>query len=107
MTQTSGTAALPAFYHLISLGTVASTNDEALSRAAEGAPEGTLITARAQRAGRGRRGRSWESAEGNLFLSLVLRPGDVRDAAAAIGFAGALAIADAITHYLPAGAEVA
>jgi BirA family biotin operon repressor/biotin-[acetyl-CoA-carboxylase] ligase len=87
---------LPAFYHLVALDQVASTNDEALTLAAEGAGEGTLITARRQTAGRGRRGRTWQSDEGNLFLSLILKPRGGLRSAGAIGFAGALAITDAI-----------
>ncbi len=53
---------------------VGSTNDWAKSLAAAGAPEGTLCWADAQSAGRGRRGRSWLSPTGGLYLSLVLRP---------------------------------
>ncbi len=100
-------AALPPFYHWVALGTVSSTNDEALARAEDGAAEGTLITARRQRAGRGRRGRGWESAEGNLFLSLVLRPEGGLQAAAAVGFAAALAVYDAIAALLPRDADIA
>jgi BirA family biotin operon repressor/biotin-[acetyl-CoA-carboxylase] ligase len=54
---------------------VDSTNDLALARAAAGAPEGTAILADLQRAGRGRRGRSWFSPPGaGLYLSIVARP---------------------------------
>ncbi len=91
---------LPAFYHLIALDGVASTNDEALDLAARGAGEGTVVTARRQSAGRGRRGRKWQSDEGNLFLSLILRPRGGPRAASAMGFAGALAIADAIAELM-------
>jgi BirA family transcriptional regulator, biotin operon repressor / biotin---[acetyl-CoA-carboxylase] ligase len=53
-----------------------STNSDALDWAAEGAPEGALVVAEYQTAGRGRWGRSWESARGRaLLFSLVLRPG--------------------------------
>lgn len=52
-----------------------STNDEARALAAEGAPEGTLVMADRQTAGRGRLGRAWHSAPGlGLYLSVVLRP---------------------------------
>lgn len=52
-----------------------STNDEAARLAAGGAPEGTLVVADRQRAGRGRRGRSWTSAGGvGLWCSLLLSP---------------------------------
>ena len=52
-----------------------STNSDALDWAAEGAPEGAVVVAEYQTAGRGRWGRSWESASGTaLLFSLVLRP---------------------------------
>jgi BirA family transcriptional regulator, biotin operon repressor / biotin---[acetyl-CoA-carboxylase] ligase len=51
-----------------------STNDRARGLAAEGAPHGTLVTARAQTAGRGRVGRTWVGPPGRaLLMSLVLR----------------------------------
>jgi BirA family biotin operon repressor/biotin-[acetyl-CoA-carboxylase] ligase len=53
----------------------ASTNDLAAARARQGGPEGLLVVADAQSAGRGRLGRSWQSPAGdNLYLSLLLRP---------------------------------
>jgi BirA family transcriptional regulator, biotin operon repressor / biotin---[acetyl-CoA-carboxylase] ligase len=53
---------------------VQSTNDLALSRAAAGAPGGTVIVADAQNAGRGRLGRVWHSPpDAGLYLSAVLR----------------------------------
>lgn len=60
--------------HLRILDVTGSTNDEALSRARGGAPHGTAVAARRQTAGRGRRGHTWESPDGNLYLSVVLRP---------------------------------
>ena len=56
------------------LDSVGSTNDEALAAGRAGAPHGWTIAARAQTAGRGRRGHVWESPRGNLYLSVVLRP---------------------------------
>ena len=54
---------------------VTSTNDLALEWADNGAPEGTVIVARAQTAGRGRQGRRWVSpADVGLYVSLILRP---------------------------------
>jgi BirA family biotin operon repressor/biotin-[acetyl-CoA-carboxylase] ligase len=53
----------------------ASTNDDALEWAAEGAPEGAWVVAGSQSAGRGRRGRVWASPPGaGLYLSVVFRP---------------------------------
>jgi BirA family biotin operon repressor/biotin-[acetyl-CoA-carboxylase] ligase len=51
-----------------------STNQRARSLAEAGAPHGTLVTATAQTAGRGRQGRPWIGPPGRaLLLSLVLR----------------------------------
>lgn len=51
-----------------------STNDDLLEAGKHGAPHGTGLAARAQTAGRGRRGHKWDSTAGNLLLSIVLRP---------------------------------
>lgn len=51
-----------------------STNDDLLEAGKQGALHGTGLAARAQTAGRGRRGHKWDSTVGNLLLSLVLRP---------------------------------
>jgi BirA family biotin operon repressor/biotin-[acetyl-CoA-carboxylase] ligase len=55
--------------------TTPSTMAEVETLAAAGAPEGTAVVAEEQTAGRGRRGRSWESASrAGLWWSLLLRP---------------------------------
>ena len=52
-----------------------STNTEAKRLAEQGVPDGTLITANYQSAGKGRRGRTWESPVGNaICMSVILRP---------------------------------
>lgn len=52
-----------------------STMAEIEERARAGAPEGTVVVAEQQTAGRGRRGRHWESpARAGLWWSLLLRP---------------------------------
>ena len=54
---------------------IPSTNDRAAELAAGGAPEYTLVTADRQTAGKGRRGRVWETPAGSsIAMSLVLRP---------------------------------
>lgn len=73
-----------------------STNDEAARLARAGAPEGTVVWALRQTAGRGRRGRSWTSAEGNLFVSLILRPQAPPARAAELSFVAALAVAETV-----------
>jgi BirA family transcriptional regulator, biotin operon repressor / biotin---[acetyl-CoA-carboxylase] ligase len=58
----------------VHLRTTTSTNDRARELALAGAPHGTLVTAAAQTAGRGRGGRSWSAPPGSsLLVSLVLR----------------------------------
>lgn len=53
---------------------IASTNDELLRRGEAGAPEGTLLFAETQTAGRGQFRRPWNSASGlGLWFSLLLR----------------------------------
>ena len=57
--------------------TVASTLDLAHTLARDGAPEGTLILAERQTAGRGRSGRAWASENGaGIWLTLIARPAD-------------------------------
>jgi BirA family biotin operon repressor/biotin-[acetyl-CoA-carboxylase] ligase len=52
-----------------------STNDMAKGLARQGYPEGTVLVAESQSAGRGRLGREWESPQGTgIYLSLILRP---------------------------------
>ncbi|MCH5275093.1 MAG: biotin--[acetyl-CoA-carboxylase] ligase [Lachnospiraceae bacterium] len=80
-------------YHA-SLG---STNVRAKAMAEEGAPEGTLVVADEQTAGRGRRGRSWSSPAGkNLYFSLLLRPDFAPDKAPMLTLVMALAVHRAI-----------
>lgn len=92
---------LPAGWSLVALDAVGSTNDEAASRAEAGAPEGTIVQARRQLAGRGRRGRSFQSPIGNSFSSLIVRPGTAPDRAAQLGFVTALAVGEALRRRLP------
>ncbi|HSD34147.1 MAG TPA: biotin--[acetyl-CoA-carboxylase] ligase [Alphaproteobacteria bacterium] len=98
---------LPAAWRLEARATVGSTNEDAKRLALAGAPEFTLIWALEQKQGRGRRGRSWSSPRGNLYLSLVLRPEVAAGEAAQIGFVAAVALAETLRPLLPPGAEIA
>ena len=70
---------------------VASTNDIALARGKAGAPEGTLILAEYQTAGRGRYGRHWTAPRGKCILaSVILRHRLLRDEIALPNLIGAL-----------------
>ena len=52
-----------------------STNTKLTELAREGADHGTVVVADAQTAGKGRRGRTWESPAGeNIYMSALLRP---------------------------------
>lgn len=87
-------------YAVIERDVVGSTNDEASVLAAEGAADGTVVWARRQTEGRGRRGRRWQSPEGNLHCSVVMRP-DVGPAAAAqTSLVSAVAVADMVAGFL-------
>jgi BirA family biotin operon repressor/biotin-[acetyl-CoA-carboxylase] ligase len=61
---------------------ITSTNDEALSMAARGAPHGTVVVADEQTQGRGRMRRPWVSTSfSGIYMSVLLRaPLPVRDA---------------------------
>lgn len=78
------------------LGRVDSTNEVAKDLAEQGASEGTTVIAREQTAGRGRLGRLWHSPPGGLWMSVVLRPPLPPSRWPLVGFAAALAAAEAI-----------
>jgi len=80
-----------------------STNAEARRRAEAGAAGPLWITALTQTAGRGRRGRSWETAKGNLAATLLFTTGLPAAEAAQVSFVAALAAADLADHYIGAG----
>jgi BirA family transcriptional regulator, biotin operon repressor / biotin---[acetyl-CoA-carboxylase] ligase len=91
--------ALTPGYRLAAFDELDSTNDEAKRRADDGAPDGTVIWARSQSTGRGRRGRQWASPPGNLYCSILVRPAQTASAAAAqYSFIAALAALDALVE---------
>ena len=92
----SSAPVLPDGWRLVALQSVGSTMDEAARLADAGAPEGTVVWAREQTGGRGRRGRAWASAVGNLYTTTVLRPDCTAARAAELGFVAALAVADIV-----------
>ena len=81
-----------------------STNVQAKKLAEEGAPDGTLVVADQQSAGRGRRGRTWASPAGtNLYFTLLLRPRIAPDRASMLTLVMALAVAKGIREILEPG----
>lgn len=84
----------------IALDEIDSTNSEAARLAEAGARHLTVVTARRQSGGRGRQGRRWISAEGNLHWSAVLRPAELDVPVACLSLAAPLAVADALSAFL-------
>jgi len=86
------------------VGGTGSTNADLLLEARAGAPEGLVLVADHQTAGRGRRGRSWLAPAGSALLaSVLLRPQRAGGATALLSPATALAVRDACAA---AGADV-
>lgn len=83
---------MPVIFRVETVEEIGSTNDALKLRASEGAEEGLVLRAERQTAGRGRRGRSWTSEPGNLYVSLLLRPEKAPAEAATLGFVAAIAI---------------
>lgn len=92
----------PPPFRLVAYETIGSTNDEAKRLAHAGEPDGLVICAGQQTAGRGRRGRAWVSPPGNLYCSMLLRPRCHAAKAAQLGFVAALGLSDAIAELAPA-----
>lgn len=83
-----------------------STNKQAKRLAEEGAPEGTLVVADMQTAGKGRRGRSWQQSPGTMVsMTLILKPAFAPDKASMLTLIAAHSVAGAIKAAtgLPAG----
>lgn len=74
MTKKQFPLPLPAVQKVIGLETVDSTQTLAKELALNGEPDGTLVLACAQTAGRGRYDRTFSSKEGGVYFTLILRP---------------------------------
>ena len=92
----------PKGYALKSFDIIDSTNEEARRLAAAGESGPIWISAGRQTAGRGRRGRSWESPTGNLAATLLLRPGKSASECAQLSFVAATAACDMLGGFAPA-----
>lgn len=79
--------------NLTYLEKVDSTNNEARRLAEQGAPNGALVVAELQTAGKGRRGRSWTSPPGTgIWMSLLLRPDFAPEHASMLTLVAAMAV---------------
>ncbi len=84
-----------------------STNTKAKELAEQGYPSGTLVVADRQIAGRGRRGRSWDSPAGiGIFMTLLLKPDINPNNASMLTLVTALATAQAISDVTGAEAKI-
>lgn len=88
-------------YRLATFDRVGSTNALALERARDGDAGKIWLVSKRQEAGRGRRGRVWETPEGNLAATLLLVPSFDLKNAATLGFVAGLSLADALDAVIP------
>ena len=80
-----------------------STMMEASRRAARGDLGPVWLLAKKQNAGRGRRGRTWVSDEGNLYVTYLAPADRPPQELALVGFAAGLAICDAVKEEIGRG----
>jgi len=79
-----------------------STNREAERWATQGAPDGALVVAEHQVAGRGRLGRTWADLPGrSLLFSLILRPALAASRAPPLTFVAAISLAETLARWVP------
>lgn len=86
---------------IVWLDEIDSTNAEARRRASSGEVGPVWIAARQQTAGRGRRGRSWDSGRDNLTATLLYTPRVAAADAAGVSFVAGLAVADLVEAAVP------
>jgi BirA family biotin operon repressor/biotin-[acetyl-CoA-carboxylase] ligase len=86
---------------VVVLDEIDSTNAEVRRRAEAGRTEPVWIVGLRQTAGRGRRGRAWETGDGNLAATLLLTIDKPPAEAAQVSFVAALAVADLLAAYVP------
>ncbi|MGB1087396.1 MAG: biotin--[acetyl-CoA-carboxylase] ligase [Alphaproteobacteria bacterium] len=96
---------LPQGYDLAAYDEIDSTNEEGRRRgdvalAAGNSVNSTWIIAERQSAGRGRQGRKWEDATGNLLCTLLIDPACGPAKASELSFVTGLAVADAVDDLL-------
>lgn len=87
---------------VVVLDEIDSTNAEARRRAEAGEAGPVWLVGLRQTAGRGRRGRAWETGEGNLAATLLFATDKPPAEAAQVSFVAALAVADLLAVYAPA-----
>lgn len=77
-----------------------STNEELHRLALDGEEHGTVVSAKRQTAGKGRRGREWESSEeDNIYMSVLLRPKFATNQAPMLTLVMAYSVARVLEQY--------
>lgn len=96
------------FWHqLVYHDRIGSTNDLAKALATEGAPDGTIVVAEEQTAGRGRFSRRWIApAKTSLLCSILFRPNLSPDQAQRLTMLCSLAAADAVDEVSGLSVEI-
>ena len=93
-------AGFPDPFRLLVRESVESTNDEVRVLAQAGAPDGLVLLAERQTAGRGRRGAAWFSPEGeSLAFSILVRPQEPKALWPRLALAAGLAVAEAVESF--------
>ncbi len=91
------------FWRLQRFEELASTSDYCMARAKEGEAEGLAVIAERQSAGRGSRGREWNSGIGNVALSVLMRPAIAPAQSGMFPLLAGVAVVKAIAETLPDG----
>jgi BirA family biotin operon repressor/biotin-[acetyl-CoA-carboxylase] ligase len=93
-------------YHLLSFDSLDSTNEEAKRLAKGGGGHGAVIWAKKQTGGKGRLDRKWVSAEGNLFVSVLLKPSRPVHEFSQLSFVTAVAVHETLSAVLPEASDL-
>lgn len=96
-----GSKAEAAGYRLAAFDVVGSTNVEAFNVAKTDTNGAMWFAALQQSAGRGRRGRVWETPHGNLAASLLIFTDADSEALASLGFVAGVALNQALKELVP------
>ena len=90
-----------------SFDSIDSTNTKAKELAEQGSPSGTVVVADQQIAGKGRRGRSWDSPPGTgIFLTIMLKPDINPNNASMLTLVAALSVANSISDVTGLSAQI-
>lgn len=90
-------AGFPEPFRLLVRESVESTNDEVRVLGRSGAPDGLIVLAEHQTAGRGRRGAAWFSPAGeSLAFSILVRPGEPKALWPRLALAAGVAVAEVV-----------